>query len=106
MGVAAASFVNDALVNQSASSDSCQIYGLRALGSQAERSWQAARSSWVGLGYRFGGHGSHSAEESDHFKLLEADGDSLLVGARKNLFSSWGERFLTFIYELETGSGS
>ncbi|VDM60128.1 unnamed protein product [Angiostrongylus costaricensis] len=36
----------------------------------------------IGLGYRFGGHGLHSADDSDHFKLLEADGDSLLVGAR------------------------
>lgn len=35
----------------------------------------------VGIGDRFGGIGT-SSDESDHFKLLAADGDSLLVGAR------------------------
>ncbi|KIH60913.1 hypothetical protein ANCDUO_08823, partial [Ancylostoma duodenale] len=65
------------------------IYGLRALRSHKRGEVgsepgqvRVISSSWVGLGYRFGGHGSHSTEESDHFKLLEADGDSLLVGAR------------------------
>uniref|UniRef100_A0A7I5E6J7 Semaphorin-1A n=1 Tax=Haemonchus contortus TaxID=6289 RepID=A0A7I5E6J7_HAECO len=41
----------------------------------------------IGLGYRFGGHGSQSIEDSDHFKLLEADGDSLLVGARNAVYN-------------------
>ncbi|VDM76583.1 unnamed protein product [Strongylus vulgaris] len=82
-GVIAASFVYG-LVNQSSSSDSCQIYGLRVLGSLMEEVGPVSGQfrSIVGLGYRFGGHGSQSTEESDHFKLLEADGDSLLVGAR------------------------
>ncbi|CAI5439518.1 unnamed protein product [Caenorhabditis angaria] len=40
----------------------------------------------VGLGDRFGGIGTHS-DESDHFKLLAADGDSLLVGARNAVYN-------------------
>ncbi|EGT38378.1 hypothetical protein CAEBREN_28508 [Caenorhabditis brenneri] len=40
----------------------------------------------VGIGDRFGGIGT-SSDESDHFKLLAADGDSLLVGARNAVYN-------------------
>uniref|UniRef100_A0A8R1DGN4 Sema domain-containing protein n=1 Tax=Caenorhabditis japonica TaxID=281687 RepID=A0A8R1DGN4_CAEJA len=40
----------------------------------------------VGIGDRFGGIGTNS-DESDHFKLLAADGDSLLVGARNAVYN-------------------
>uniref|UniRef100_A0A1I7WS18 PITH domain-containing protein n=1 Tax=Heterorhabditis bacteriophora TaxID=37862 RepID=A0A1I7WS18_HETBA len=50
--------------------------------------YDPVRRPWeVGLGYRFGGHGDQSTDESDHFKLLEADGDSLLVGARNAVYN-------------------
>ncbi|CAI4221806.1 unnamed protein product [Auanema sp. JU1783] len=41
----------------------------------------------VGLGYRFGGRGADNADESDHFKLLALDGDSLLVGAKNAVYN-------------------
>uniref|UniRef100_A0A1I7TAM1 LAM_G_DOMAIN domain-containing protein n=1 Tax=Caenorhabditis tropicalis TaxID=1561998 RepID=A0A1I7TAM1_9PELO len=40
----------------------------------------------VGTGDRFGGIGT-SSDESDHFKLLAADGESLLVGARNAVYN-------------------
>ncbi|CAD6184957.1 unnamed protein product [Caenorhabditis auriculariae] len=40
----------------------------------------------VGFGDRFGSINTNS-EESDHFKLLAADGDSLLVGARNAVYN-------------------
>ncbi|CAB3410909.1 unnamed protein product [Caenorhabditis bovis] len=40
----------------------------------------------VGLGDRFGGTGTN-LDESDHFKLLAADGESLLVGARNAVYN-------------------
>lgn len=40
----------------------------------------------VGIGDRFGGIGT-SSDESDHFKLLAADGESLLVGARNAVYN-------------------
>ncbi|CAI2293020.1 unnamed protein product [Caenorhabditis sp. 36 PRJEB53466] len=55
-----------------------------ASGSVNLRAKQCVNS--VGIGDRFGGIGTNS-DESDHFKLLAADGDSLLVGARNAVYN-------------------